>query len=222
MALAHELGHALHHELARSQRALQCEPSIPMAEVASTFSESLVFAHLIAGVADDHERLALLTARIDDAMGNVFFGAAVLRAEAEMHRARREQGELSGERLSEIWGGALSDMWQDTVEIEEGMRLHWSLIPHLISDPGYVYSYAYGLLTAWSAFVHHQHGDDHFAEAYLNMLAAGGSHSPDELVAMIGLDLNDPDHWARGLGLLDAMVSEADELADGVITSGVD
>lgn len=217
MALAHELGHALHHELARSQRALQCESSIPMAEVASTFSESLVFQHLIARAADDRERLALLAARIDDAMTNVFLGGAILTAEAEMHRVRREQGELSGEQLSQIWEGALSGMLQDTTEIEEGMRLLWSLIPHLIFTPGYMYSYAYGLLTAWSAFVHHQQGDGDFAEAYLNMLAAGGSRSPDELVTMIGLDLSDPDYWARGLSLLDAMVSKADELANRVI-----
>ncbi|HET9718502.1 MAG TPA: M3 family metallopeptidase [Solirubrobacteraceae bacterium] len=213
MALAHELGHALHFELARSQRALQCESSIPMAEVASTFSEALIAQQLMARAADDRERLALLAARLDDAMGNVFMAHAYLVAEAGMHRARREQGELSAEELTEIWSAALRDLWQDTVELDDGMRLLWSLIPHMILEPGYLYSYAYGLLTAWSAFVRHQEVGEPFAEDYLSMLAAGGSRSPEKLVAMIGLDLTDPGFWDAGLSLLERMLSEADALA---------
>ncbi|MGA2531192.1 MAG: oligoendopeptidase, partial [Acidimicrobiales bacterium] len=53
-----------------------------------------------------------------------------------------------------------------------------------------------------------------FAEDYLAMLAAGGSRSPEELVAMIGLDIADPDFWNTGLDLLDSMLKEAEALAE--------
>jgi len=214
MALAHELGHALHFELARAQRALQWETSIPMLEVASTFSEALIAEHLMARAADDRERLALLAARLDDAMLNVFEGCALVSAEAGMHRHRREHGELSAEELSEIWTSSLSNLWEDTIEIEDGMRLLWSLIPHMIWEPGYLYSYSYGLLTAWSAFARYKQVGEPFAEDYLAMLAAGGSRSPEELVAMIGLDIADPDFWNTGLDLLDSMLKEAEALAE--------
>ncbi len=214
MALAHELGHALHFELARAQRALQCNTSIPMLEVASTFSEALIAQHLTASAADDRERLALLAARLDDAMLNVFEGCACLLAEAGMHHHRREHGELSAEDLSEIWTTSLTDMWQNTIEIEDGYRLLWSLIPHMILEPGYLYSYAYGLLTAWSAFARYEQVGDGFAEQYLTMLAAGGSRSPAELVAMLGLDIKDPSFWNAGLDLLDGMLKEAETLAE--------
>ena len=213
MTLAHELGHGLHFELARSQRALQCKTSIPMAEVASTFSEALIAQHLMASAADDHERLALLAARLDDAMGNVFVGGAFTAAEAAMHRHRREHGELSAAELSEIWVTSLSDLWQDTIEIEDGFGLLWSLIPHMIWEPGYLYSYSYGLLTAWSAFARYQQVGEGFANDYLAMLAAGGSRSPEELVATVGLDVNDPGFWNAGLDLLDGMLNEAEALA---------
>jgi oligoendopeptidase F len=213
MALAHEIGHALHFELARDQRALQCETSIPMLEVASTFSEALIAQHLMARAADDRERIALLAARLDDAMLNVFQCCALVSAEARMHRHRREQGELSAGELSEIWTSSLSDLWEDTVEIEDGMRLLWSLLPHLIWEPGYLYSYSYGLLTAWSAFARYAEVGEEFAEDYLNMLAAGGSRSPEELVAIVGLELADPAFWAAGLDLLDSMLKEAEALA---------
>jgi oligoendopeptidase F len=214
MALAHELGHALHFELAQAQRALQLETSIPMLEVASTFSEALIAQHLMARAADDRERLALLAARLDDAMLNVFEGCAFLSAEAQMHRHRREHGELSAEELSEIWTSSLGNLWEDTIEIEDGTRLLWSLIPHMIWEPGYLYSYSYGLLTAWSAYARYKQLGEGFAEDYLDMLAAGGSRGPEELVAMIGLDLAKPGFWNAGLEMLDSMLKEAEALAD--------
>lgn len=215
MAMAHELGHALHLELARPRRALQWITSIPMLEVASTFSEALIAQHLMARATDDSERLTLLAARLDDAMLNVFEACADLGAEARMHRERREQGELSAERISEIWTASMTDMWQDTIEIEDGYREFWSLLPHMIWEPGYFYSYAYGLLTAWSAFARYRQIGDAFATDYLSMLAAGGSRSPRELVAMLGLDLTEPGFWNAGLELLDSMLSEAEGLAQG-------
>jgi oligoendopeptidase F len=164
--------------------------------------------------ADDRERLALLAARLDDAMLNVFQGCAFLSAEAGMHRHRREHGELSAEQLSEIWTSSLSNLWADTIEIEDGTRLLWSLIPHMIWEPGYLYSYSYGLLTAWSAYARYKQIGEEFAEDYLAMLAAGGSRSPRELVAMIGLDHGNPGFWNAGLDMLDSMLQEAEALAE--------
>ena len=213
MSLAHELGHGLHFELARTQGALQCKSSIPMAEVASTFSEALIAQHLMASAADDRERLALLAARIDDAMLNVFQGCALASAEAQMHHYRREHGELGTEELSEIWTRSLRDLWHDTIEIEDGIRVLWSVIPHLIWEPGYLYSYSYGLLTAWSFFGHYQRVGTSFAEHYMAMLAAGGTRSPTELAALAGLDATDPKFWNAGLDLLDRALTEAEALA---------
>jgi oligoendopeptidase F len=218
MALAHELGHALHFELARDQRALQYETSIPLLEVASTFSEALVAEHLTAAAADDRARLALLAARLDDAMRNVFEGCAYLSAEAAMHAHLREHGELSAGQLSEIWTQAVSAVWGDTVNIEQGHRLLWSLIPHMIWEPGYLYSYSSGLLTAWSSFARYKQVGDPFAEDYLAMLAGGGSRSPEQLVAMIGLDVTDAGFWNAGLSLLGDMLDEAEALAQTQLT----
>ena len=84
----------------------------------------------------------------------------------------------------------------------------------MIWEPGYLYSYSYGLLTAWSAFARYKQVGDGFAEDYLAMLAAGGSRSPAELVAMLGLDITDPSFWNAGLDLLDSMLKEAETLAE--------
>jgi oligoendopeptidase F len=83
----------------------------------------------------------------------------------------------------------------------------------MIWEPGYLYSYSYGLLTAWSAFARYKQAGPEFSEDYLNMLAAGGSRSPDELAAMIGLKVADPGFWNAGLDLLESMLNEAEALA---------
>jgi oligoendopeptidase F len=178
--------------------------------------EALVAEHLMAAAADDRGRLALLAARLDDAMLNVFEGCAYLSAEAGMHRQLREHGELSPEQLSEIWTNATGDLWGDTVDIEEGERLLWSRIPHMIWEPGYLYSYSYGLLTAWSAFARYKQVGDPFAEDYVAMLGAGGSRSPQKLVAMIGLDVTDAGFWDAGLNLLAETLAQAEALSETV------
>ncbi len=71
--------------------------------------------------------------------------------------------------------------------------------PHMVMAPGYLYAYSFGMLLAWSARArHHEHGDS-FVGQYLNMLAAGGSRPPTELMGMIGLDLRSPGLWHTAL-----------------------
>ena len=52
-----------------------------------------------------------------------------------------------------------------------------------------------------------------FVPGYMEMLSKGGSVSPSELVAPLGVDINDPGFWHGGLSLLDEMVSQAEALA---------
>jgi oligoendopeptidase F len=213
LILAHELGHGLHGELVRPRGALQARTSIPMHEVASTFSEAVVNDFLLRRAASDAERLEIIAAQLDDAMMNVFWTAALADAEAGLHARRREAGELSADGISAIWTEAQERAWGDTVEVEPAYRLWWSHMPHLVMEPGYLYSYSYGLLVSWSAYARFREEGAPFVEKYLEMLAAGGSRSPRDLLAMIGLDLEDPAIWDAGLDLLEARVAEAEALA---------
>ena len=53
--------------------------------------------------------------------------------------------------------------------------------------------------------------------SYLEMLAAGGSRSPEELGAIVGVDLTDPGFWDSGLDLVAEQVDQAVEAAEAVI-----
>ena len=88
------------------------------------------------------------------------------------------------------------------------MELH----PHFIRTPGYVYAYAFGDLLVRALYARYREGPNGFSTRYLEMLSAGGSDWPGNLVRPLGIDLAAPDFWLRGLALLEEMVLRAEEL----------
>jgi oligoendopeptidase F len=128
---------------------------------------------------------------------------------------RRDQGELSPDAVCDIWLETQTDLFGDSVAVSDSYGLWWSYVPHFINTPGYVYAYAYGQLLALSAYSRYRAEGASFVPRYLDLLAAGGSRSPEELAAMIGIDLSDPGFWDAGLDLLEQQLATAEALAAG-------
>jgi oligoendopeptidase F len=212
LTMAHELGHGLHAALAQPQGVFHQSTPLTLAETASVFGEALVFGRMLDAAPDDDARLSLLAERIDGAIATVFRQMAMNRFEHLIHTRRRSEGELSVDRISESWVESQAELFGDSVQITDGYRMWWSYVPHFINTPGYVYAYAYGQLLALSVYSRYlQEGPD-FAPAYLDLLAAGGSRGPEELGAMVGIDLADPGFWDAGLALVEQQLRDAEEL----------
>src|SRR5204863_6178907 len=131
---------------------------------------------------------ALLAESVEGTIATVFRQVAMNRFEHLVHTARRSEGELSVERFGELWAESQDAMLGDSVEITEGYRTWWSYVPHFIGTPGYVYAYAYGQLLALSVYAQYEAQGSGFVSSYLDLLRAGGSKSPEELGAMVGVD----------------------------------
>jgi len=215
LTLAHELGHGLHAALAQSQGVFHQSTPLTLAETASVFGETLVFGRMLQAAPDDDARLSLLAERIDGAVATVFRQMAMNRFEHLVHTRRRDEGELSVERINESWVQSQAELFGDSVQITEGYHSWWSYVPHFINTPGYVYAYAYGQLLALSVYRRYVEEGEGFAPRYLELLSAGGSRSPEELGEMVGIDLGDPGFWSSGLDLVEAQLSAAEELAAG-------
>jgi oligoendopeptidase F len=213
LTMAHELGHGLHAALAQPRGIFHQSTPLTLAETASVFGETLVFERLLAEAANEDARLSLLADRIDGAIATVFRQMAMNRFEHVFHTSRRTDGELSVDRISALWIETQSEMFGDSVEISDGYKSWWSYIPHFINTPGYVYAYAYGQLLALSAYGRFEEEGPSFVPRYLELLAAGGSRSPEALGQMIGIDLADPGFWDAGLALVEKQLSEAEALA---------
>jgi oligoendopeptidase F len=213
LTLAHELGHGVHFALAADQGIFHQHTPLTLAETASVFGETIVFGRLLEEDSSPASRLALLAENIEGQIATVFRQVAMNRFEDLVHTSRREAGELSVERFGELWAQSQSEMLGDSVEITDGYRTWWSYIPHFIGSPGYVYAYAYGQLLALSVYRRYEERGQEMVPRYLELLAAGGSRSPEDLGRIVDVDLADPGFWDAGLDLVEEQLKAAEEAA---------
>ncbi|CAN5388355.1 M3 family oligoendopeptidase [soil metagenome] len=211
--VAHELGHGIHQYLSRPHGMLGADTPLTIAETASVFGEMLVFKSLLEKTSTKEERLSLIMDKIDDIVSTVFRQVSLNRFEDAMHTARRTRGELSVEHLNEIWLETQTFAFRGSVTFTEGYRYSWSYISHFIHTPGYVYAYAFGELLVLALYEIYLRDGADFPEKYIALLSSGGSKRPEELLAPLGIDINDPSFWNIGLNAIERLLVEAESLA---------
>jgi oligoendopeptidase F len=150
---------------------------------------------------------------VEGALATVFRQTAMNRFEELAHTARRNEGELSVERIGELWGESQEELLGDSVKVTPGYLSWWSYVPHFMSTPGYVYAYAYGQLLAMSVYRRYEEEGESFVPRYIELLSAGGSRAPEELAKIAGLDLTDPGFWDAGLALVEKNLERAEAAA---------
>ncbi len=218
MTLAHELGHGVHQMLANCQGPLMAPTPLTLAETASVFGEMLTFRALLERTPDARERKALLAAKVEDMINTVVRQIAFYSFERKVHTERRE-GELTAERLGEIWLEVQRESLGPAIDLSAGYENYWVYIPHFIHSPFYVYAYAFGDCLVNSLYAVYEKADKGFAERYLDMLAAGGTKHHKELLAPFGLDASDPNFWSMGLKVIEGLIDEL-EAMDGKASPG--
>lgn len=211
--LAHELGHGVHQYLSRKQGELQSSTPLTTAETASVFGEMLVFNRLMNSLDDPKEQLALLTSKIDDTIATVFRQISMNRFEDKIHTARRNKGEQTTEQFSELWYETQHALYGDSVKLTDEYKLWWCYIPHFLHTPGYVYAYAFGELLVLALYDAYKGGQDNFSDNYIELLEAGGSDWPHNIVSKMGIDIRDESFWNRGLSLFEDMITRAEDLS---------
>ena len=211
MTLAHELGHGVHASLSRGQSYFNFHGTLPLAELASTFGEMLVFERLVAD-ANPEDKLALYADKVEGAFATIFRQAAMFRFEQRAHLARREKGEITAEAFGTMWQEEIGAMFGDSLTLGEDHRMWWSYVGHFIGSPFYVYAYSFGELLALALFQKSKEGGSAFVEKYLDVLRRGGSETPQELMGHLGIDLNDRAFWQGGFRVVEGLVSEFERL----------
>ena len=211
--LAHELGHGVHQYLSRKQGELQSGTPLTTAETASVFGEMLVFQKLKNSLENPEEKLALLIGKIDDTIATVFRQISMNRFEDSIHNKRRDEGELTTGDYSELWHNSQKDLYGDSVTITDEYKIWWCYIPHFLHTPGYVYAYAFGELLVLALYDQYRKGEPGFEDKYIELLEAGGSDWPHNLVKKLGVDIQNPNFWKGGLTIFESMIDEAEKLA---------
>ena len=209
--LAHELGHGVHQVLAGGNGALMAPTPLTLAETASVFGEMLTFRSMLGRVTDPAERKAMLAAKVEDMLNTVVRQIAFYQFERLIHTERRK-GELTAERISELWMSVQADSLGPAIELKAGYETYWAYIGHFVHSPFYVYAYAFGDCLVNSLYGVYERTPEGFAERYLAMLSAGGSKSYNELLKPFGLDAKDPAFWSIGLSVIERMIGELEAM----------
>jgi oligoendopeptidase F len=212
--LAHEFGHATHNVLALEQQTWRSHRvGIPMAEVPSTFAQAIADDYLLENESDPGTRAALAADRLENAFAAIYRQTVLARFEQRAYALRADGRSLAAERLSELWVEENGKYYGDALTLPEGYALGWSYIPHFIHVRFYTYAYSFAQLVALLLYRRYRDDPESFAPKYLDLLSAGGSASPADLVAPFGLDLRAADTWREAFAELDAIREEADTLA---------
>jgi oligoendopeptidase F len=206
MTLAHELGHGVHASLSRAQSYFNFHGTLPLAELASIFGEQVVFDRLVKE-ASEGDKLALYAEKIEGTFASVFRQAAMFRFEQRCHNLRREEGELNAEEIGAVWQDELQGMFGDSVKMGDQHSAWWSYVGHFIFAPFYVYAYSFGELLSMSLYSRAQKEGPEFEAKYIKMLEMGGSKTPEELMAFVGVNLDDEAFWLGGFEAIESMIS---------------
>jgi oligoendopeptidase F len=211
MTLAHELGHGVHQVLAAKNGALMAPTPLTLAETASVFGEMLTFKRLLSQTKNRKQRQALLACKVEDMINTVVRQIAFYLFERAIH-TERTHGELTAQRIGEIWLGVQGESLGSAIDIRPGYENFWMYIPHFIHSPFYVYAYAFGDCLVNSLYAVYENASEGFAERYLDMLAAGGTKHYSELLKPFGLDAKDPKFWDGGLSVISGMIDELETM----------
>ncbi|WP_462137937.1 M3 family oligoendopeptidase [Candidatus Mycalebacterium sp.] len=212
MTLAHELGHGIHQFLSRKNGYFHCDAPLTTSETASVFSEMLVFQEL-KRECSEKDRLALLCGKLEESFATIFRQTVMTRFEQSFHSARRDEGELTPQRVSGLWLDANRAMFGNSVTLTADYGLWWMYIPHFIHSPFYCYSYSFGEILVLSLYEEYTRRGSDFVSGYMDLLSSGGSDSPEALIHKTGVDINAPGFWRKGVVLLEELLEEAVSLA---------
>lgn len=213
--LAHEWGHAMHSYFAnRAQPFVTAGYATFTAEIASTVNESLLLDHVLKGAGSDAERLYFLGSALELLRATFFRQAMFAEFERGIH-ARVDRGEtLTGAGLTKDYCDLLKRYHgaaEGVVEIDDAYCVEWAYIPHFYNG-FYVYQYATSVAASALLAQRVARAEAGALERYMNLLRAGGSDYPYELVKAAGVDLAAPSPYQALVARMNAIMDEIEAL----------
>jgi oligoendopeptidase F len=190
--LAHELGHTMQSFLSNKAQPypLASYPTF-VAEVASTFNESLLIDYMLKSIKDDDARLSLLGNYLENIKGTVFRQAQFAEFELRMHEMAQKGEPITGDALAKLYMDITKRYYghdQKVTIVDDYVAHEWSFIPHFYRD-FYVFQYATSFAASEALAEKVKAGNADARNRYLAFLSAGGSKYPIDLLKDAGVDM---------------------------------
>lgn len=207
--MAHEMGHAFHSEMSKSQPFQYQDYTTSVAETASTLFENFVFDEVFETL-NDKEKVIALHDKIQSTVATIFRQIACFNFENEMHMKVREHGFVPLKEILATMNKHMSAYLGKSVKMSEEdgyFFVNWSHIRR----PFYVYSYAFGELIS-SALYESYKKDKGYLEKIETFLSAGGSMSPKDIFKNVGINISDMNFFKKGLKKIEADIDLLEKL----------
>lgn len=213
---AHEWGHAIHTLLSNKAQPFETASySTFIAEMASISSEILLQEYMIANSKTKEEKLYYLGAALELARGSFFRQTMFGEFELAIHRAAEKGDPLTGPVLTQIYGDLLKRYHghdEGVLKIDDVYAQEWAFIPHFYMG-FYVYQYATSISGATWFAEQFLAGDTKVRDNFLNVLKAGGSDHPHEiLMKQAGLDMTKPDAYQAVVRRMNSIMDRMEAL----------
>jgi oligoendopeptidase F len=131
--------------------------------------------------------------------------------ECKIHK-KRVNSEMTSKDIGNIWMSVQRKTLGDSFDFSTDYADYWCYVQHFIHVPFYVYAYAFGFGLVTALYALYEKGDPEFYDKYVEMMKAGGSKHHSKLLAPFGLNASKPEFWDLGLGVIDTMITELEEM----------
>ncbi|SDY91035.1 oligoendopeptidase F [Evansella caseinilytica] len=209
--LAHELGHAGHFYLAnKHQRIADTRPSMYFIEAPSTMNELILGNHLLKTTTEPRMKRWIIL----QFLGTYYHNFVTHLLEGEFQRrvyAHAEEGKPhTAATLTGLKREVLSGFWGDAVELDELAGLTWMRQPHYYMGL-YPYTYSAGLTASTAVMKRIQQEGQPAVDRWLEVLKAGGTMKPLELMKHAGVDMTNPDTIRLAVNYVGSLVDDLEK-----------
>jgi oligoendopeptidase F len=219
--VAHESGHSMHSYLAnKTQPYVDAHYPIFTAEVASTLNENLLLHQMLDATTDPATRLFLLGNALDGMRQTLFRQTLFAEFELRIHEMAEKGESLTGDNMSELYGKLLREYYGDAqgvCKVDSLYNVEWAYIPHFYYN-FYVYQYATSMIASTSIAnrirdeIAQKKPSTQARDAYLGMLAAGGSKYPIDLLKMAGVDMTTSEPFQAAMREMNKIMDEMEAI----------
>ncbi len=214
--LAHEMGHNMHSfYTGKSQPYPYANYTIFLAEVASTFNESLLLDYLIESTNKKEEKLFLIEKYLNNI--TTTFYRQIMFAEFEMWAYEQvERGSaLTSEILSKNYKEIYQKYWGPEMIVDKEEEYTWARIPHFYYN-FYVYQYATGYAASEVLSKKVKNEGKSAVDKYLNFLKSGSSDYSINILKAAGVDMKSSEPVEATTQKMDMLLNELEKLTGNI------
>jgi oligoendopeptidase F len=195
--------------MAKDHSVFTFHSTLPLAETASVFGERILSDALMSQERNKTVQQGLLLSQLDDIYATVLRQAYFVRFEKLAHQMIANGA--TADQLAKAYGQELRQQFGKAVKVPDEFQWEWLMIPHLFASPFYCYAYSFGNLLVLALYRMYREQGESFVPKYLDLLATGGSQSPQDILRKLDVDMTSEAFWQSGFNTIRDMVVQLEK-----------